>query len=255
MVGAITEYIDVAQLVLYLFWFFFAGLIYYLHQEAKREGYPLVYEEKPHIRVQGFPRIPDPKTYLLRDGTTRVAPNEANSGKVPDLKARSVGGFPGSPIEPTGNPMLDGVGPGAYATRPDIPDMTVDGIPKIVPMRIAPNFHLEHKDPNPIGMPVIGGDGGQGGVVTEVWVDRAETVIRYFEVQVAGTGQKVLVPHNFARIHSDRIVVESIYAKHFADVPKTKSAEAITFMEEERIMAYFGAGTLYADPARSEPLI
>jgi photosynthetic reaction center H subunit len=40
--GAITaQYIDVAQLVLYCFWIFFAGLIYYLHRENKREGYPL----------------------------------------------------------------------------------------------------------------------------------------------------------------------------------------------------------------------
>ena len=39
--GAITQYIDVAQLVLYAFWIFFAGLIFYLHRENKREGYPL----------------------------------------------------------------------------------------------------------------------------------------------------------------------------------------------------------------------
>ena len=37
--GAITGYIDVAQLVLYAFWFFFAGLIWYLRREDKREGY------------------------------------------------------------------------------------------------------------------------------------------------------------------------------------------------------------------------
>ena len=39
--GAITPYIDVAQIALYAFWVFFAGLIYYLHREDKREGYPL----------------------------------------------------------------------------------------------------------------------------------------------------------------------------------------------------------------------
>ncbi len=41
-IGAITGYIDVAQMALYAFWLFFAGLIYYLHREDKREGYPLV---------------------------------------------------------------------------------------------------------------------------------------------------------------------------------------------------------------------
>ena len=36
--GAITSYIDVAQIVLYLFWIFFFGLIYYLIRENLREG-------------------------------------------------------------------------------------------------------------------------------------------------------------------------------------------------------------------------
>ena len=35
--GAITSEIDVAQVVLYAFWFFFAGLIIYLRKEDKRE--------------------------------------------------------------------------------------------------------------------------------------------------------------------------------------------------------------------------
>ena len=52
--GAITGYIDVAQLVLYAFWVFFAGLIYYLHRENKREGYPLL-TDKAGERKEGFP--------------------------------------------------------------------------------------------------------------------------------------------------------------------------------------------------------
>ncbi|MFZ9390155.1 MAG: photosynthetic reaction center subunit H, partial [Polynucleobacter sp.] len=36
--GAITQYVDVAQLALYAFWVFFAILIYYLTIESKREG-------------------------------------------------------------------------------------------------------------------------------------------------------------------------------------------------------------------------
>ena len=34
-----------------------------------------------------------------------------------------------------------------------------------------------------------------------------------------------------------------------------RSPEEITLLEEEKIMAYFGAGTLYATPDRQEPLI
>jgi photosynthetic reaction center H subunit len=61
--GAITEYIDVAQLALYAFWLFFFGLVWYLHRESKREGYPLVDSHNPNYEG-GLPGgIPDPKTY------------------------------------------------------------------------------------------------------------------------------------------------------------------------------------------------
>ncbi|MFN7673406.1 MAG: PRC-barrel domain-containing protein, partial [Betaproteobacteria bacterium] len=93
------------------------------------------------------------------------------------------------------------------------------------------------------------------GQISDVWVDRAEIVIRYLEVKVAGSGRTVLIPNNFARITSKEVKVRSIFAKHFSDVPGTKSAETITLMEEERIMAYYGAGTLYASPERAEPLL
>ena len=50
--GAITQYVDVAQLVLYAFWIFFFGLIFYLQRESKREGYPM------HSEVPGRPPVP-----------------------------------------------------------------------------------------------------------------------------------------------------------------------------------------------------
>lgn len=253
MIGAITEYIDVAQIVLYVFWAFFAGLIYYLHQEGKREGYPLYNEDNPNDKIEGFPGMPETKTFLLRDGSTRLAPHN-NSGIVPDMKAVPSASYLGAPLDPVGNPLLAGVGPGAYAIRPDVPDMTVDNAIKIVPLRIAHNFHLESKDPNPIGMNVVAGDGNVAGIVTDVWVDRAEILIRYLEVKVTENKRTVLIPMNFARV-TDKVKVRSIFAKHFADVPGTKHAESVTMMEEERIMAYYGAGTLYASKDRSEPLI
>ena len=66
--GAITQYMDVAQIVLYAFWVFFAGLIFYLRREDKREGYPLVYDRKENAPYLNFPPIPAPKTYLLANG-------------------------------------------------------------------------------------------------------------------------------------------------------------------------------------------
>ena len=67
--GAITGYIDVAQVALYAFWIFFAGLIFYLRKEDKREGYPLVTQRPDHI-LEGFPPMPAPKTFLLPHGGT-----------------------------------------------------------------------------------------------------------------------------------------------------------------------------------------
>ena len=143
--GAITGYIDVAQLALYAFWIFFAGLVYYLRGEDKREGYPLETEARGRRGpVQGFPPMPKPKTYLLQHGGIRVLPNYKND-QTP-LAAVS-GSWIGSPIEPTGDPMIDGVGPAAYANRSDEPDLTYEGHPRIVPLRTAPGFGIDAHDP------------------------------------------------------------------------------------------------------------
>jgi photosynthetic reaction center H subunit len=258
--GALTPYMDVAQVMLYVFWVFFAGLVYYLRREDKREGYPLESDRSGgRVTVQGFPSVPGPKTFSLRDGTTRIAPNPANSGSVKDLKAQPIGPWLGAPLEPTGNPMLDCIGPGSYANRPDIPDKTLEGANKIIPLRIAPAAFLEAKDPDPRGMQVVGADGVVGGVVTDVWVDMSESAIRYLEVAVQGAegARTVLLPINFTRISGPArtVTVRSVMGRHFADVPVTRSTEAVTFLEEDKITAYFGAGTLYADPDRTEPLV
>jgi photosynthetic reaction center H subunit len=58
----------------------------------------------------------------------------------------------------------------------------------------------------------------------------------------------------FSRIKSSGVYVAALLAGQFANVPKTKSMEQITLLEEEKITAYYGAGTLYATPERQEPL-
>jgi photosynthetic reaction center H subunit len=49
--------------------------------------------------------------------------------------------------------------------------------------------------------------------------------------------------------------VRAILAEQFAQIPALASPDQITLLEEDRITAYFGGGTLYATPARSEPLL
>jgi len=53
--GAITQYIDVAQIVLYMFWAFFAGLIYYLARKYHREGWPMDSGRENGPTIKGWP--------------------------------------------------------------------------------------------------------------------------------------------------------------------------------------------------------
>ena len=251
--GAITDYIDVAQLVLYAFWIFFAGLIYYLHQENKREGYPLESNVPGKAPIVGFPPLPSPKTYRLADGTSVTVPRPAAAAAAPN--GAPLAGHPGSPLVPQGAAMRAGIGPGAYAQRRDLPDVTIDGEPRILPLRSVADFGVDRHDRDPRGLPVVGSDGVVGGVVRDVWVDRSEALFRYLEVAPAGGGAAVLLPVNFARIGTRGVVVDSVMGSDFAGVPTTRDPDQVTLLEEERVMAYYGAGTLYASPRRSEPLL
>jgi photosynthetic reaction center H subunit len=249
----ITPSIDLAQIVLYMFWIFFACLVYYLLRENKREGYPLITDRYgDRVQVQGWPGIPDPKTYKLAGGATFTAPNAVRDTR--SIAAEPVARHPGAPLAPTGNPMQAGVGPGSYAERADVPERALDGSPQIVPLRVATDHHLDGRDPDPRGLPVMGADGAVGGTVVDAWVDRAEALIRYLEVEVAG-GRHVLLPVNFSRIGKRSVQVQAVYGKHFVDVPPLRNPDSVTRLEEERICAYYGAGTLYADPSRQEPLL
>jgi len=254
--GAITEYVDVAQLALYAFWIFFACLLYYLRREDKREGYPLESDRSGSVSVQGWPPLPKPKTFLLRDGSVRVVPRAVDESPV---AAYPVGNWPGAPLEPSGNPMRDGVGPAAYANRADVPDRTHDGRIKIVPLRIATEFHVEARDPDPRGMSVVGADGVAGGIVRDLWVDRSENMLSYLEVEVADSGaqHRVLLPVNFTRTNRSRgqVNVKSIMGAQFAGVPGLRNPDQVTLREEDRITAYYAGGTLYAEPSRLGPLV
>jgi photosynthetic reaction center H subunit len=257
--GAITGYIDVAQLTLYAFWIFFAGLVWYLRREDKREGYPLDSDRTTasggRVQVQGFPAVPPPKTFLLHDGTRVQAPRkEAPSGPI---AATPVFGFPGAALAPTGNPMKDGVGPAAYANRQDVPEMMFDDRPMIVPLRVATDHGISSRDPDPRGMTVVGCDGGRAGRIRDVWVDRAEPQVRFLEMEATPGGRPVLIPVGFVTYDAGRRLVKiaSITAAQFADVPSLRNPDQVTRLEEDKIAAYFASGHLYATPSRLGPLV
>jgi len=249
--GAITGYIDVAQVALYVFWIFFFFLVFHLHREGKREGWPLELDGKGDTLVDGVGGMPIPKTYELANGQgSRTLPGPAPASY--ELKANSTGPSAGYPVEPTGDPMVDGVGPAAWATRPEKPDLTIDGEPRIVPLRVDSDHKVNSRDPDPRGCAVIACDGKQGGTVTDLWVDRAEPLFRYAEVDV-GDGTRLL-PMTMARVSKDGTVqVKSIRSDQFIQVPKITNPDQVTLQEEDKITAFYGGGTLYATPERKEP--
>jgi len=198
--GALTAQLDVAQVVLYVFWIFFFALIVYLRREDKREGYPLESEHAHRKVVHTLPAVPSPKTFLLADGRVVKAPrDDADKREHPLIKSRRP---VGSPFVPVGYPMLSGVGPGSWAEREDIVDITMEGHPRIVPMRAQHELSLNPRDPDPRGMAVVGADGVTAGTVIDVWVDCSEMLLRYLEVELAMTDEhyRVLLPINMAKV-------------------------------------------------------
>lgn len=253
--GAITAYFDVAQLVLYMFWIFFAGLIYYLVRENRREGYPLVSDIGPR---EGWIPVPTPKTYLMPDGSTRQAPS-ASSGEERPASIDRLAGHDGSAYEPVGEALGAGVGPGSWNPRPDHADLDHEGAPKIRPLSQLPDYGVSGRDPDPRGQTLYDGRGEPAGTVVDLWLDAAEMNFRYLEAEVTaadGAPVRVLVPMTFARVKGDGSVhVHALMANQFAGVPRPRTPGQVTLLEEEKITAYYGGGLLYADPGRTEPLI
>lgn len=253
--GAITSYVDTAQIVLYLFWIFFFGLIYYLVRENHREGYPM--DNDGGTRMEGWPIAPPPKTYRMADGREVQVPR-ADDGPPTSLNAEPTYRVAGSPLEPTGDPLLAGVGPGSWSSlRPDIPDVDGEGHPRLALLSSVPDYGVSDRDPDPRGMSVYDAAGNVAGTVRDLWIDRGEMLFRYLDVDVpaAGGTRRVMVPMTFARVTADGVSVYALMAGQFAGVPGIRTPGKVTMLEEERITAYFGAGMLYAEPGRTEPLV
>jgi photosynthetic reaction center H subunit len=253
MIEPIFGNVDLASLSLYAFWLFFAGLIFYLQRENMREGYPLEDDDgRPNAFPSLFP-LPMPKIFRLPHGRGDVespgAPNERT-----DLALRRTAAQEGFPFEPTGDPMLDGVGPASWAPRRDVPELDGQGHPKIVPISAIQGFGVSAgRDPR--GLPVQAGDMTIVGRISDLWIDEPEQLVRYLEVELDEGAGRRLIPLPLARIKSDRVKVHSIHGRHFPAVPTTRSRNQITMLEEEKICAFYAGGKLYAAPDRQEPYL
>lgn len=254
--GAIMGQIDVAQVTLFAFWLFFFGLIFYLRREDRREGYPLEEDTTGKLENPGAIWMADPKTFKLPHGGEAHAPSTRRDADRGPLAMKRTAVWPGAPYEPTGDGMKDGVGPASYALRSDTPDLTLEGKPKIRPMRNAGDFSIAREDSDIRGFDVIAGDGKKAGKVADLWVDTGEQLIRYIEVQTA-SGKNVLAPMTLTQVRGGRkfVLVKSIMSDQFDDVPAQKNPDEVTLLEEDKISAYYCGGILMATPKRSEPLL
>lgn len=248
--------IDIAELSFYLFFLFFVGLIIYLRREDRREGYPLETDVGGTLLVNdGLLQRAMPKTFVLPFDQGTVTP-EARAREPLDVAGtRRTSGYSGSPLEPTGETIGGGFGPGSAARRADVPDVTHENHNRIVPIGTVPGITIASRDPDPRGMIVLGADGAEAGTVTDLWVDRAELLIRYLEIS-AGAGTS-LVPMAMSVIDKRRgvIVCDALNGAQFAGSPLPATPGRITRNEEEQIVAYFGSGYLYANADRQEPYL
>jgi photosynthetic reaction center H subunit len=247
--------IDVALLVFWAFLLFFVCLIFYLRREDRREGYPLEDETTGRLdSVGGVLHTAATKSFLLPFGHgTVTAPTK---GREPvNIAARRTERSPGAPYAPTGNPLVDGIGPAAWADRAKRPDLDMDGHPRIVPLGGSASYGIAREDSDLSGWPVIGADGAVAGTVSGLWIDTADRLVRY--IQLADVGAPLLAPMMMAKIdrRRRRVVIDALNAAQFAGVPRLAATDQITLYEEERVQAYFGGGYLYANAARQEPFL
>lgn len=242
---------DLASLSIWLFWLFFALLIYYLQTENMREGYPLEDEDGNPAANQGPFPLPTAKTFALPHGRgEKTVPDMQTENRDLAMERSNVSN--GFPHVPTGDPMADGVGAASWAPRRDVPELDGKGYPKIVPMASCEHFHVSAgKDPR--GLPVQTGDGEVVGRVKDMWVDEPEQLVRYLEMDVnddLGGGTRLL-PMPMCMIWKDRVRVTSLNQEHIAGIPQHKASNQVTLLEEDKISGYVGGGTLYAKRAHT----
>jgi photosynthetic reaction center H subunit len=259
MFNEFTGYIDGAQIALYLFWFFFAGLVWWIRREDRREGYPLETDLPRKVwGTNSFIFFPPEKTVTRPDGSDFTTPDYNRDER--EMQARRSMKNEGYPYLPEGEALTSKMGPASYPEgRGDKPELTREGHEAIVPMRIAEGYSV-FAGPDPRGWDVIGADGEKAGTCTDIWVDRAEMLVRYLEMTVDSLeeGDAVrLVPINMLVLQrfAGVVDVEALKAADFVKIPAIAGAEQITLNEEDKVRAFFAGARLYGDPRSAEPLI
>lgn len=244
--GAITDYIDVPQLLFWAFFLAFVGIVVLLLREDRREGYP---KKNLGLPFLGGPQsLPAPRTYIRLDGTTTVAPHHDPN---PPVHAEAVHRVEGGPYEPVGDPLKSALGPGTYTMRRDEPFTLIDGEPQVQPLRTAKGWSVMSGETDPRGMRVFDVRFRPVGVVREIWVDRGVKFLRYMELELdaAAGGEVVMLPIHHCDINERKreIRVTALEQDGFAGVPRLRSPDQITAREEDMVNGYYAGGRFHND--------
>ena len=246
--GNITEYIDLPQVAFWVFFLGFLVMVWWLRRADKREGYPMKASPFSRRGLLGYPVPPDDQVYILNEGGTTTAPHYY---KQPDLKAKPLYPFDGTPLSPVGNPLLAGIGPGAWVMRRNEPMLTEKGEHVLQPLRLAEEWSLTEGETDPRGMAVFDWRWHEIGVVRDIWVDTAIRIMRLLEVELRPglAPGRVLVPifHTEIKEKAREVRVTALDASQFADIPMPARPDVITAREDDRLNAYFAAGRFYRD--------
>ncbi len=258
--GSLTGYVDIAQVTLYVFWAFFAGLIFYLQRESHREGYPLLTDIPGQTDQESVndlvPTSAPVKRFKLFHGGFTYTPDTSPPRKPEN--AIPAAWFPGAPLDPLGDALVDGLGPASYAFRADEPDLDTEGELRYIPLRSKPEYHVDTRLPNPIGMNVVGVDGVRAGTCIDVWIDVIENEVVFLEVALPEpASRRVLVPAPFVRYRprTNTASVRALAAERFPGIPGTRIEGRVTRLEEDKILGYFGGGAFYGMPRRPGPAL
>ena len=247
-IGSITYHIDFAETALVLFALGFLGIVVFLRRLDKREGYPMKASPFDPQPLLGSPLPLDPKTYLLNEGGTTVAPHHYAQ---PPTAVVPLYGFGGTPLSPVGNPLLAALGPGAWVMRRNEPMLTEKGELMLQPLRKLEEWSVEQGEADPRGMAVFDRRYLEIGTVHDVWVDQSIKILRLLEVELRPglAAGRVLVPIFHTVIHEKarEVRVTALEAHQFADLPMPARPDEITAREDERLNAYFAAGYFYRD--------
>lgn len=249
MVGNVVGNLDIAILCVIAFVIFFVGLVFHLRREDKREGYPIEVAGlfgKTYF-AEGFPPMPSPKIFYRPHGRgVAYAPRTEEPEVVRPGTTLPPMGFP---LDPGPDPLGEGIGAAAYTTlREEEPDLDVEGEPKLIPLNEHPEYYVPDGDPDPRGWVLISADDRKVGIVHDLWFNRAEFFLRYYEVSIDGAEGRRLIPAFFAEaLPSDGAVrATTLVAEDLRRAPVRAREDCITMREEDRLNGFFAGGLRFS---------